>query len=186
MNADEQEQASQDPMGGFGDFWGGRRGANEDAFHEEVFGDFENFFNMGGMGQERSMRGQDVFLNLDLDFKEAIEGASKPIKVYKKGLCTACKGSKAKAGTAPSKCFQCAGRGTINYRQGPMTIQMSCPKCNGSGATIKHACPSCRGTGAISKEEEFQVKIPKGINNGQTVRLSGKVKHRSVKSNIDN
>lgn len=176
MNADEQAQGPAGGFGGFGGFWGGRGGASDEAFHEEVFGDFESFFNMGGMnGQGKAMRGQDVFMNLDLNFMEAIEGVTKVVKVFKKGVCTACKGSRAKAGTAPSKCFQCGGRGIINYRQGPMNIQMTCPKCKGSGATIKHACPSCRGAGAMSKEEEIQVKIPKGINNGQSVRLTGKV-----------
>lgn len=178
MNADEQNQAGQGgPTGGFSGFWGGRRGAADQDFQEEVFGDFESFFNMGGMGQGRPMRGQDLFMNLDLDFMEAIEGVNKTVKVFKKGLCTECKGSKAKAGTAPSKCFQCGGRGTINYRQGPMTIQMTCPKCKGSGATIKHSCPTCRGAGTINQEEEIQVKIPKGINNGQSVRMTGKVRN---------
>lgn len=175
MNADEQSQAGGDPFGGFGGgFWGGRQGPRDQGFEEEIFGDFESFFNMGGMGQGKT-RGQDVFMNLDLEFMEAINGANKTVKLFKKGVCTTCKGSKAKPGTAPSKCFQCGGRGTVSYRQGPMTVQVPCAKCRGSGATIKHPCPNCKGMGTQNQDQEIEVKIPKGINNGQSVRLSGKV-----------
>ena len=33
-----------------------------------------------------------------------------------------CQGNKCKPGTAPSKCASCAGKGFMNYRQGPMTV----------------------------------------------------------------
>ena len=55
-------------MGGMGDFFsqggmGGRGGGG--ASFEDVFKDFDDFFGMGGMGgrSERTVKGQDIFLN---------------------------------------------------------------------------------------------------------------------------
>jgi molecular chaperone DnaJ len=59
---------------------------------------------------------------MEIDFMESIKGASKNIVFEKKGVCITCNGSKAKPGTSPTRCSACGGKGTVNYRQGPMTI----------------------------------------------------------------
>ena len=181
MNADQQ---AQDPFGGAGGgFWGGRgprgrpgQGPGQDG---QAFDDFESFMNMGmgmgGVGRERPSKGQDIFLNIDLSFTEAVSGCKRQIKLEKKGVCQTCKGSKCKPGTAPSKCFTCGGRGMVHYKQGVMTIQMSCTQCRGTGATIKNPCGDCRGTGIQTVEQAEEINVPKGINNGQSLRMNGKV-----------
>jgi len=178
MNADEQ---AQDPFGGFGGgagpggFWGSKGGRG--GPQEDMFKGFEEFINMGmgmNMGRPGPMKGQDIFLNLDLSFYEAVNGCKKAIPIEKKGVCNTCKGSKCKPGTAPSKCFTCGGRGIVNMRQGPMTLQMTCQQCKGTGATVKHPCGDCSGTGIQSKKGSEEITIPKGINNGQSIRMGGK------------
>jgi len=171
MNADEQ---AQDPFSGF---WGSRTQGGGPNFEEEIFGDFESFFGMGGAGaRERAAKGQDIFLNLEISFMESVTGVKREVKLEKKGVCKTCNGTKCKPGTAPSKCFSCGGRGFINYRQGPMTIQMTCTNCKGAGMSIKHPCPTCRGAGSQIAEYTEQINVPKGINNGQSLRMSGKVR----------
>jgi molecular chaperone DnaJ len=55
---------------------------------------------------------------------------------------------------------------------GPMTIQMSCSKCKGLGSTIKTPCPTCKGSGIGNEKVTETVNVPKGISNGQNLRIS--------------
>ena len=56
------------------------------------------------------------------------------------------------------------------------TVQnvQTCPDCNGTGKVVKDKCPDCRGTGYIARKRKFQVTIPAGIDNGQSVRIREK------------
>lgn len=187
MTGDEQDNmaggAGGDPFSGFSEFWKRARGGNaaggrgkSQQFDEDFFEDFESFFNMGGEGrQTRQMKGQDIHVHIELNFMDAVNGAKKEINIDKKGVCTTCHGSKCKPGTSATKCNNCGGRGTVNYRQGPMVIQMACNYCKGAGTTIKNPCATCRGSGISNVKVKEEVVIPKGINNGQNLRFSGKV-----------
>lgn len=115
-------EMGQDPFGGAGGFGGfgqGRKG-----FDEEIFDDFASFFNMDGQGGQkaRNSRGADIILSMDVTFLESVQGVKKEVTFEKRGICKTCNGSKCKPGTAPTKCGGCGGRGTVNFRQGPMTI----------------------------------------------------------------
>eukprot|EP00357_Protocruzia_adherens_P006500 CAMPEP_0115015896 /NCGR_PEP_ID=MMETSP0216-20121206/27072_1 /TAXON_ID=223996 /ORGANISM="Protocruzia adherens, Strain Boccale" /LENGTH=488 /DNA_ID=CAMNT_0002386165 /DNA_START=152 /DNA_END=1618 /DNA_ORIENTATION=+ len=193
LTGDEQDQMGGDPFGGagaggFGDFggFGGAGGFWENAGpfggagqgdFEEMFSDFHEFFDRMGGGQgtgRKAHKGQDIFVQLELGFMEAVSGATKEIRVKKKATCETCNGNKCKPGTAPSKCYTCGGRGTVHYRQGPMTVAVACNKCQGTGTTIKHPCPQCKGAGFAHKTATEAVQIPKGVNTGQNLRLSQK------------
>lgn len=184
MTSDEQFHNTQagggfsgDPFSAFSEFWSRARGqgGTQRTYEEDIFDDFASFFDMGS-GQERKTKGQDIFINLEINFMESVNGARKEILFEKRGICTTCNGNKCKPGTAPSKCTGCGGKGYVNFRQGPMTIQMTCNKCKGGGVIIKTPCQSCRGTGIGNSHSKEEISIPKGINNGQNLRLSGKVK----------
>lgn len=170
-------QGGGDPFSAFSEFWSKARGqgaAGNRNYEEDIFDDFASFFDMGS-GQERKTKGQDIFINLEISFMDSVGGARKEILFEKRGVCTTCNGSKCKPGTAPSKCTSCGGKGYVNFRQGPMTIQMTCNKCKGVGVTIKSPCQSCKATGIGNTHSKEEIQIPKGINNGQNLRLSGKV-----------
>jgi molecular chaperone DnaJ len=141
-----------------------------------MFRDFEDFFGMGGMGQQqgKASRGNDIMLNLEITFMEAVMGVTKEISFSKKGTCTTCQGSRCKPGTSPTKCTTCGGSGHVNMRQGPMSIHMVCSKCKGSGESIKNPCNTCAGTGTANVTARETISIPKGINNGQNIRINGK------------
>ena len=183
MTGDEQAQAGAsggpgaggDPFG-FSGFWGGGRGAHAGGF-EDIFENFGDFFNMGmGGGIEK---GQDVLLSISISFQDAVWGAMKEVRFEKKGLCQHCNGTKSEPGYPTTKCGTCAGKGTLNYRQGPMTFQMTCSKCQGLGSIIKNPCKTCNATGMAVITQKEEINIPKGINNGQSLRLSGKVSTHS-------
>jgi molecular chaperone DnaJ len=55
-----------------------------------------------------------------------------------------------------------------------MTQVVPCSACKGEGKIIKEPCTTCRGQGRVRKNKVIDVTIPKGIDNGQSIRLQGK------------
>ncbi len=53
-------------------------------------------------------------------------------------------------------------------------MQTTCNSCNGEGTKIKEFCPNCRGSGIQNKNVKEEVVIPKGISDGETIKLSKK------------
>lgn len=178
MTGDEQKQYQSsgfDPSGGFdfGDFF--RQASGQDGGNPfgGAFKDFEDIF-MGRESGRASVRGADVVMNLEIDFMEAINGFTKEVTYRVKDTCGTCKGSKCKPGTSSTKCSQCAGKGVMNVRQGPMVFSMECGYCSGQGTVIKSPCSSCKGTGQAYTTKTETIQIPKGINTGQNLRVTGK------------
>jgi DnaJ-class molecular chaperone len=54
-----------------------------------------------------------------------------------------------------------------------LQIEDVCPRCHGTGTVDGHLCPQCHGTGRILINKRFEVSIPKGIGEGQRIRLAG-------------
>lgn len=69
----------------------------------------------GADGKQRQgavqTKGQDIVMNLEIEFMEAVEGCSKTVSYGRTDVCPTCKGSKAKPGTSPSTCGGCGGQG---------------------------------------------------------------------------
>ncbi len=51
---------------------------------------------------------------------------------------------------------------------------VTCERCGGSGEVNNRTCPQCSGSGQNSKLENYQVKIPAGVREGQQLRLAGR------------
>lgn len=154
--------------GGFGDF-GGFGG----------FGDiFDTFFGgMGGGGARRAnapSKGEDIHLRINIEFNDAAFGCEKEIQYTRRSVCKSCKGTGAKNGTELETCSQCGGRGVVSSVQrtilGNVQSQRPCPACSGTGKRIKTPCSDCQG-GIIAESKKTKVKIPAGIDNGQTLTL---------------
>jgi DnaJ-class molecular chaperone len=54
-----------------------------------------------------------------------------------------------------------------------LQIEDVCPVCHGAGTEHGRLCPRCHGTGRILTNKRFDVTIPKGIGDGQRIRLAG-------------
>jgi molecular chaperone DnaJ len=173
--------------GGFsgGQNWGGfsgfQNGANFD-FEDisDMFGGFGDIFGFsGGRGRaKRETVGRDLEMILKLDFLEAVYGTEKEISFPKKAQCDRCHGSGAEPGAKIETCSNCHGTGFLIKLQrtilGNIQTKQTCSKCNGEGKTYSENCSKCGGSGVYKKQETLKVKIPAGINNGETIRLSGK------------
>lgn len=149
----------------------------------DIFGDiFGDFFGGGRSAYGRSsngpMRGANLRTGVRITFEEAIFGCEKEIELTLKDECPKCHGTGAKLGTSPVTCPKCNGKGKIVYTQqsffGQVQNVQTCPDCRGTGKIVKEKCPDCYGTGYISSKKKIQVKIPAGIDNGQSIRIAGK------------
>ena len=164
--------------GGFGGF-GGFSGF--DFGGDDIFGDlFGGMFGGGGAGRATRngpMKGANVKVAVRLTFEEAVFGCKRDVTVNYKDECATCHGSGAKAGTSPTTCPKCNGKGQIRYSQqtifGTMQNVKTCPDCGGTGKIIKDKCPDCHGNGYIQTKKKFEVNIPAGVDNGMSVRVAG-------------
>lgn len=139
---------------------------------------FEQFGGAFGGGGRRQQRGSDISIDLNLGFKEAVFGVTRVVRIAKHTTCTDCQGSGAKAGSELIACATCNGQGKVREtRQSVMgTFQTvrGCNTCHGSGRVPKEKCGHCAGVGIRRAEEEIEIAIPAGIQDGEVVRLTGR------------
>ncbi len=141
---------------------------------------FNDFFGGGASTAQRRnapARGESVRTSVVISFEEAAFGCKKEVSVSRVETCSECGGSGAEKGSDVETCSTCKGRGSINtVRQtvfGAIQQSTTCPNCGGRGKTIKNPCPTCKGKGKVRKNKKITVNIPAGIDNGQTISLSG-------------
>ena len=139
----------------------------------DLFGDL--FGNMGFQGGRRGgpSRGGDIKVQVSISFAEAVAGVEREITVPRREECGDCSGSGSASGSAET-CPQCKGQGQVIHRQGFFVVQTACPRCRGEGKLVTDPCRSCSGTGMIQEKASFSVNIPAGVDNGQTLRISGR------------
>lgn len=141
---------------------------------------FDSFFGGGRSarsGYNTVRRGENIHAGAELTFEEAAFGCTKDIQVSRIEDCPECKGSGCEKGTTPEICSKCGGSGTVRSQQrtafGVMSSTVACPNCSGKGKIIHSPCTKCRGKGSVRKNTTVSVKIPAGIDDGQTVSLRG-------------
>ena len=151
-------------FGGFGDF--GDLG--------DIFG---SFFGGGSSRRQNAnapRRGENVGVRLDLTFEEAAFGCEKDVNVTRIENCAVCNGTGSADGVVET-CATCRGAGQVKTVQNFMGMQMQstsvCPQCNGQGKVIKTPCNTCRGKGKVRRTQKIRVKVPAGVDMGQSVRV---------------
>ena len=153
----------------FGDLFGGRGGGH--------FGGFEDLF---GGGRRRRVdpnapeRGDDMTMELDIDFDEALFGSERTIELSLPDACPACHGTGAADGAKRVTCPTCGGHGQVIGGNGFFQVRQTCPKCGGSGSVIEKPCPTCRGSGQVRTPRKLTLRIPRGVDTGSRLRLGGK------------
>ncbi len=155
--------------GGFGDFDMGDLG--------DIFGSFFGGGFGGGQRRNGPRKGQDIQQYITLSFEEAAFGCTKKITVNKSENCDACGGTGAKAGTSPETCPTCHGSGQVRQVQqtplGQFQTTSTCRTCGGSGKVIKEPCQKCNGSGRVRVQKSIDIKVPAGIDDGQTISARG-------------
>ena len=171
--SDEGKRANYDRFGtadnqysqGFGGFGGQGFSGFSDIF--------ESFFDLGGRSS-RPQRGRDLRYEMEISFLESCFGIKKNIKVNKLDRCKGCEGF---GGTGEKTCEDCNGQGRVQkkYRTpfGAIAQTHTCSACSGKGKTVKDVCEVCSGKGRVQSTKTLEVKVPAGIQDGQSLRLTG-------------
>lgn len=185
--SDDQKRSQYDQFGeagaqagfgggqGFGGFDFGGFGQGQGGFEFDLGDMFGDIF--GGGRQRRQNRGADLQTNINIEFKDAIFGVERELRIKKPSTCTTCKGNGAKPGTDLHTCSQCNGKGQVRNIQrtilGSIATNQICDKCHGVGKIPKSPCDTCRGKGIVNEERTIKLNVPAGIQNGETLRLAG-------------
>lgn len=154
------------PRGAPGGAGFGFSGGNFADMFDDLFGDF-----VGGRGG--GGRGADMRYNLEIALEDAWKGRRTTVRATVAATCDSCGGSGAEAGSRPVDCGTCRGLGKVRAQQGFFTVERTCPRCQGAGRIIESPCRACRGTGRAAREKQLQVDIPRGVEDGTRIRLSG-------------
>jgi molecular chaperone DnaJ len=153
-------------FGGFGGFGG--------------FGDIFNSFFGGGRRSSRRRgpeKGPSIRYDLNMTLEEAYTGIKKEIKVPHTEKCKTCNGTGAAEGYEPETCPTCNGAGQVQRVQrtfmGQIVNITDCQHCRGTGQIIKEKCSDCKGEGVIKVERKIEVRIPKGVETGNRLKVRG-------------
>lgn len=166
------DQGQAGSYGGFGGF--DASGVDFGDIFDNIFGGFGGGFT-GGSSRSRARAGDDRLMRIRLSFEEAVYGCEKDIKLEVNEECDECDG---KGGTGEETCSMCHGSGTVTTEQrtlfGTFMSKTTCSKCGGKGKTYKNKCSYCHGTGRVISNKTITVNIPKGVDTGNRLRISGK------------
>ncbi len=156
----------------FGDF----SGFAADIF-ESFFGGFSGTPGQQGRRRSGPVRGEDLRYDLKLDFREAVFGGDKEIRVTHLETCATCSGNGAKPGTQPRTCATCNGQGQVRRATrtpfGSFTQVSACPTCGGNGQVIEDKCGTCGGSGQKQETKKLKITVPAGVDSGTRLRVSG-------------
>jgi len=146
-----------------------------DIFGSDPFDDlFEGFGGSRGRRRSSSSRGADLRYDLSISLEDAYNGKKQEINFSSSDKCGTCGGSGAEPGSKPVSCSTCGGQGQVRSSQGFFTIQQTCPDCAGAGEQISSPCKDCQGMGKKQSRKKIFTNIPKGVDDGTRIRLSGK------------
>lgn len=151
----------------------------DDIFEQFGFGS-SGFSDFGGgrSSSRRNRRDNSLYEEVVITLDDVYFGTKKEFTIDREISCDSCDGKGAVKSSDVVKCSNCDGNGAVIENQrsilGVIRTQKVCPKCNGAGEEIKNPCSKCKGLGSNSKKEKIEVKVPKGVESGVTLRMSGK------------
>ncbi|MBR2889187.1 MAG: molecular chaperone DnaJ [Oscillospiraceae bacterium] len=175
---DQYGHAGVDPnFGAGGGGYGGYGGFTDFGDLGDIFGDiFGGGTRSRASSQNYPRRGDNVVSRLELTFEEAAFGCEKEVASQRIENCAACSGSGSADGVIET-CSQCRGTGQVTTVQNFMGMRMqsatTCPACSGRGRMVKNPCNTCKGKGKVRKTNRVKVKVPCGVDHGQSVRVRG-------------
>ena len=170
-NYDRFGTAEPGAANGFGGFQGG-------GGFSDIFDMFSNMFTGTSRANSYGQDGDDIKIQVNLSFKEAVFGCIKEAQITRMESCPDCNGTGAKTPKDVITCPDCNGTGQIRRVQnsifGQTVTATVCPKCRGRGKIIKDPCNRCKGSSYIKVTKNVKLDIPAGIDNGQIMTLKGK------------
>lgn len=138
---------------------------------------FGSFFGGGQQRQQHQSRGRDVETNLEISFEKAVFGTEVEVNLDLEDNCEHCKGTTVEPGHELLTCDKCKGAGQVTHVMQTVfgNIQQAaiCPDCKGKGKVPEKVCSVCHGKGTQRRQQQVNLKVPAGIDDGATIRLHG-------------
>jgi len=160
--------------GGFQGFDFSGFGEQGGSFQFDLGDLFGQAFGGGGRAGRRSSSGADIEVELTISFRDAVFGTTRQLTLDKQLACAVCSGSGAEPGSTIKTCPTCKGTGQIARNIGfGIAMPVACTECSGRGSNPEKHCKQCKGRGVTRGEKMLNVKIPAGIDDGQSIRITG-------------
>jgi len=162
---------------GFGDFssQGGQTSGWDMGDLGDILGDLFGFSGGSRSTSGRANRGKDLRFQMEISFQDAVFGAEKETSIDKFNICDNCNGKGVAKDSKYKTCSSCRGAGKTARVQstffGNFQTVSTCAKCGGEGKIPEKECLICHGEGRVRREKKLKIKIPAGINDGQTIVL---------------
>ncbi len=136
------------------------------------------FDRMFGFGRRQGpVQGANIEATLHVSLKRLLTGGKELIHVKRPQSCSACHGTGAAAGTEPRQCGACGGSGQVTTTRQDKSIRFqqitTCRDCHGRGTLIDHPCDQCKGRGQVERDENIEIQIPPGMDEGRALRVAG-------------
>lgn len=186
--SDKKKRADYDRFGSAGTgpaaggYTGGFGGFDSSGFEGFDFGNvgdiFSDFFGAGfGGGGGAHKKGSDIQIQISITLREAVFGTEKSVLVTKTNFCKVCSGTGGSPNSKQETCNKCKGQGRVQEARrsvfGTVNTVVQCNICQGTGKTYSERCNSCKGSCIKAEQTEIKIKVPAGIDNGQTLRMHG-------------
>jgi molecular chaperone DnaJ len=175
---EKRREYDEGPRTFFGSQGAGQRGGAAFEDFSDLLGGFGNlgdiFGRSSGNARTTSVKGENITVNVRLNFKDALNGVTTRVGVPVEEACGECRGTGAAPGTAPLRCPECGGRGVQSRDQGFFALSTPCSRCGGEGRIIERPCTVCGGNGRVRKNRQVKVRIPAGAKDGMKVRIPGR------------
>lgn len=170
-------QAGGNPFEGFGGFGG--QNVHFDFGNGDLGDIFGQFFGGGSGRQQREpARGRDIETTLVLTFEQAVFGVEETLTLDMEDECSHCHGTTVEPGYSMKTCPTCKGSGqqmrVMNTIFGQIQQAVVCPTCRGVGKTPEKVCTVCKGKGTQRRKQMIKLKVPAGVDDGATIRLTGR------------
>lgn len=138
----------------------------------------------GSFGRSRTrareragVRGRDLHAEVEISLREVLTGARRQVTYQRITPCAECGGSGAAPGTSRQVCHTCGGAGRVRYVQtslfGHVSTVTTCPDCGGRGDVVRAPCRACGGRGTATEEQQLEVEVPPGVEDGTVLQLAG-------------
>ncbi|MDP9056465.1 MAG: molecular chaperone DnaJ [Pseudomonadota bacterium] len=154
----------------------GAAGGGRGAGFSDIGDIFESIFGNGfaGGGGQQARRGADLRYDMEISLDEAFHGKQAEIEIDVAQSCEPCGGTGATPGTGAKRCTMCGGQGKVRTQQGYFMMERACPTCMGAGQVIEKPCRACAGEGRIDRAQKLEIAIPRGVDTGTRIRLTGR------------
>ena len=173
--SDPTKRAQYDRFGTTGASAGGQGGF---GFGDGIGDIFDMFF--GGAGGRRTsgpQPGADLRYDLQITLEEVLRGAEREIAFEQLTACDACASTGSASKAKAAVCRDCGGSGQLRaVRETPLgrfVTSAPCARCGGTGQVIADPCKVCGGKGRRESRRRVNIKVPKGVEDGNRMRFAG-------------